>query len=84
MADEIETKSFELNINEFDVILKSIRHLNSEEKLGSTDGVTRWNETKIALEKQGLECGWLQRSEPSNEDQSGGKGEPIEAEVVEK
>tara|TARA_Y100001972_G_scaffold100155_1_gene124438 strand:+ start:369 stop:623 length:255 start_codon:yes stop_codon:yes gene_type:complete len=60
--ESLEKKSFQINIKEFDVILRSIRFSNSEEKLGSTDLVDLWNGTKKELEKQGFECGWLTRN----------------------
>lgn len=81
----LEKKSFQININEFDVILRSIRFLNSEEKLGSTDAVDLWNGTKKELEKQGLECGWLIRNnEAKNAPVSDQPNEPVEAEIVDK
>ena len=82
---ELEAKSFEFNIQEFDLIRRAVNTLTNLDSCGGNRQLlAAFNIIGSSLEKQGLDCGFLQKSDKAQEEEPKQESnEPVEAEVVE-
>ena len=81
---ELEAKSFEFNIQEFDLIRRAVNTLTNLDSCGGNRQLlAAFNIIGSSLEKQGLDCGFLQKSDEAQEEEPKQESsEPVEAEVV--
>jgi len=83
-SQELEAKSFEFNINDFDLIRRAVNALTNFDSCGGNRQLlARFNIIGSSLERQGLDCGFLQKPDEAQEEEPKQESsEPVEAEVV--
>jgi len=83
-SQELEAKSFEFNIQEFDLIRRAVNTLTNLDSCGGNRQLlAAFNIIGSSIERQGLDCGFLQKADESKEEEPKEESsEPVEAEVV--